>query len=126
METTFSIIEQTAGWLMLAITIAVFVLLVLLGRWVKNVRKRQYPYVILYRSGRSSDIGVLGTYSIKGDAIKSLEKVVCHNCGMTSLDQMPDAVRGGFDEAHTSWKGKDVNEQRLHVWIATVQGYMDN
>lgn len=114
-----SVIDTIASVIMLGVGIGIIVILVMVERRVKRSRKTMYPYVILFRS--TGDAVPLGTYGLREHAMKALEIAVRTEGGIPLDAEMPATVLERFNDEHTSWRGKNIMGNNIHIWLAKVK-----
>ena len=114
-----TVIDTIASALMLAVGGSVIFILVKIERRVKRSRKTMYPYVVLYRG--SGDAVPVGTYAVRDQAMKAVDQLVRQETGLMPGEEVPPAVNSRFNEDHSSWRGKNIMGNRVHVWMAEIK-----
>jgi len=114
-----SIIDTSANIILLCVSIAVVVILVKVERRVKQSRKTMFPYVLLFRS--SGDAVPLGTFAVREYAVRALDAAVRNANGLVGEAEFPPTVLERFKDDHSSWRGKNVMGDSVHIWIAEVK-----
>ncbi len=113
-----TIVETVANGLMLAVGAGILGILIYIQRKTRKQRREYYPYVLLYRG--AGDAVPLGTFMLQDHAVTALKRAVARNAGGLESGPVPDSAVGGFSRDGMSWRGKDAEGKRIHIWVAKV------
>ena len=119
-----TIVESIATWILLAVAIAILYMLIRIQKITKKKRQQAYPFVILYREG--GDAIPLGTYALREHVMMAFREAVKRNTGVGSNEQIPDSVLAAFSPDGMSWRGKNRDGKKIHLWVEEVRKIENN